>query len=608
MDRINLEGMKGYITFLLLLIMTGNLVSGQAIIKNKNQIKGMENMPQESVFVHFNSSFLLAGEYLYYKVYCLNTKTTRLSDFSKIAYVELVGKEKKPIFKQKIILRNGMGNGDFFIPVTVPSGNYKIIAYTNWMRNRTENIFFQNDISIINPYQKHQLPVQDKKFNHIESIGIKAKIDKALVETNINKIQTNKTLLNLTLEVEKYTKRSKVSINLKGSDLNDIPTGNYSVSVRKKSGIPEPIKLATLNFVEKPKLNEAGYTHYNGSNIFLPELRGELLSGRVIALNDSVAIKNIPVAFSIPGDYYFFEIAHTNELGEFYINIDNYYSGDKAVVEVLGNNRQTYNVELNAHSTLDYSNLKFKNFNLFPSMRDEILQRSIHNQIESAYFEFKPDSIAPEIPVQLFDNKKVLNYNLDDFTRFTTVRETILEIIKNVYINKIDKEIAIIKIQGYNFDTNTGILPLVFVDGIVIQNHSLILDYDARNIEEISVIRDQFVFGSETFQGVIQFKTKNGFYDQLQNETNVLVTTIFKPQTNKNYYTQRYDEPIYKEIRTHIPDDRLQLLWFPNLNLIEMETTITFFTSDVAGTFQINIEGFSKTGIPVSMQHSFYVE
>ena len=73
------------------------------------------NISQERIFVHQNTSFLITGEYLYYKVYCLNNETNGLSNFSKIAYIELINSDRNTIFKHKIILKNGVGNGDYFI-------------------------------------------------------------------------------------------------------------------------------------------------------------------------------------------------------------------------------------------------------------------------------------------------------------------------------------------------------------------------------------------------------------------------------------------------------------------------------------------------------------
>src|SRR5690606_37366922 len=106
---------------------------GQVPLKSLSEAKGFNNIPQETVFVHFNASFLFAGEYLYYKVYCMDKSTRNLSGISKIAYVELLGEGGTRVFAQKIRLEKGEGEGDFFIPVTVPSGNYKLVAYTQWM-------------------------------------------------------------------------------------------------------------------------------------------------------------------------------------------------------------------------------------------------------------------------------------------------------------------------------------------------------------------------------------------------------------------------------------------------------------------------------------------
>jgi hypothetical protein len=133
---------------------------GQHRIKNLADLNGYNAIPKETVYIHHNDSFLLAGEYLYYKLYCLNAENNRPSDVSKIAYVELVGKDKQPIFKHKIKLRSGLGQGDFFIPTTIPSGNYKLIGYTQWMRNIGQKHFFISDITIVNPYRELQTPIQ----------------------------------------------------------------------------------------------------------------------------------------------------------------------------------------------------------------------------------------------------------------------------------------------------------------------------------------------------------------------------------------------------------------------------------------------------------------
>ena len=64
--------------------------------------EGKNTFPQEKIFLHYNSSFFLLGESIYYKVYCLNAQNNSVSDLSKIAYVELVDQKRNVIFKHKI--------------------------------------------------------------------------------------------------------------------------------------------------------------------------------------------------------------------------------------------------------------------------------------------------------------------------------------------------------------------------------------------------------------------------------------------------------------------------------------------------------------------------
>ncbi len=50
----------------------------------------------------------------------------------------------------KTALEKGSGDGSFFLPATLATGNYTIRAYTNWMKNYGANYFFEKKITIIN--------------------------------------------------------------------------------------------------------------------------------------------------------------------------------------------------------------------------------------------------------------------------------------------------------------------------------------------------------------------------------------------------------------------------------------------------------------------------
>ena len=90
---------------------------------------------QEKLFVHTDKNFYLAGEILWFKIYNVDAAFNQPLDLSKVAYVEILDQNNKPQLQAKISMKNGNGNGSFYLPVNINSGKYKLIAYTNWIKN-----------------------------------------------------------------------------------------------------------------------------------------------------------------------------------------------------------------------------------------------------------------------------------------------------------------------------------------------------------------------------------------------------------------------------------------------------------------------------------------
>lgn len=117
---------------------------------------------QEEVYLQVNSQFLITGETLYFSAFANSQATGQPSHLSKILYVELIGKDEKPIFQQKIKLENGRGYGDFFLSSLIPSGNYQLLAYTRWMKNFKQ--YFHTSVVVINPFEPYEQPGKSKKL------------------------------------------------------------------------------------------------------------------------------------------------------------------------------------------------------------------------------------------------------------------------------------------------------------------------------------------------------------------------------------------------------------------------------------------------------------
>ena len=109
-----------------------------------------QNNPREKIYVHTDKTFYVPGEIIWFKTYVVDGRFHKPIDLSKVAYVELLDKNNTPVLQAKIVLQKGSGKGSFLIPVSVTSGNFRLRAYTHWMRNSDAGFFFEKSVTVIN--------------------------------------------------------------------------------------------------------------------------------------------------------------------------------------------------------------------------------------------------------------------------------------------------------------------------------------------------------------------------------------------------------------------------------------------------------------------------
>lgn len=111
-----------------------------------------DGYPIEKVYVHINKPFFTTGEDIWFKIYLVDGKTHRLSTLSEIVYVELIEPNGKIVQKKTFKLTDGTAPGDFNLQMQGGKGIYVIRAYTNYMRNFDDSIFFEKKIFIDGAY------------------------------------------------------------------------------------------------------------------------------------------------------------------------------------------------------------------------------------------------------------------------------------------------------------------------------------------------------------------------------------------------------------------------------------------------------------------------
>jgi hypothetical protein len=556
--------------FILMVLVSTTIAKAQ----NTNP-KSLENIPVfvgETVFIHASSANLLPGETLQYKLYCLDPENKSPSAVSKIAYVELIGNDLNSISTQKLYLENGAAQGEFFMPTSLKSGNYKLIGYTKHMMNASRANFFSLDISVVNPFQ----PFEGK------TDSLQPKNNKQNHSTGLISLSTNK---------KTYSVREKIELNVNAS--GKLPRGNYSVSVRKSDGLPAFQNIRAEQW-------QGAFTMPQTKALELPELRGEILSGKIISKSSGKNINDKFIALSMPGPSFVFKIVQTDRSGKFYFLLDKTPDNAETVIQVMEADRENYAIILDEDIKPDLSALSFSTLTLNPKTKEEIEQRSIASQIENAYYDRKKDSVALSAVSAPFFHPLEKDYVLDDYTRFPTLKETIVEVLKELYFTR-ENDDDVIHVRNMTMSNEIYGLPLILVDGLLIQDVNELFDYGMRYVYKVSVINDPYIYGPKTFGGIVNFTTKLQDFKSKSKGDFIKKITFERPLPAKRYFQPDYSV----STNSKIPDYRYQLLWMPNTNENE---TISFYASDLTGTFEIIVEGFTDRGIPVSATDFFEVK
>lgn len=541
----------------------------------------------ETVFIHTNATTLVSGETLLYKIYCLKSTDKTPSNISKVAYVELVDDTKKSVFKTKISLENASGQGDYFIPTTLKTGSYKLIGYTNWMLNKPLNESFQLNINIVNPY----------------------KVDEKTVAANIlangSTSDENLTNENIALKLNKktFSNREFVDLKIQSSNAN-LTDGTYSLSVRKLDNIPAQSQISAVKFAANPSYPIVLDLQKQDQKIILPELRGEIISGKITAKNNSDKVDNISVGLSIQGKSFAFEVVKTDQNGNFIFNVNKIFYTSNIVIQIIDEKANNYDVAVNNSPEIDYSQISFeKDSKLSYTFKESLLERSISSQVENAYYHKKVDNVEKAPASESFYYPIAKEYILDDFTRFKTLKETITEVAVEIYSKQKDDKF-------YLHVNDPSIFPqlpepaLVLVDGLYIENQNDLQNYNMKNVYKIELIVGRYYVGSKSFNGLISFTTFDRDFKSTQTGSFIAKPTVLRPQPKKIYNKVKYENTTDNQ---RIPDFRNQLLWNPDVQL-NNDSETSFYTSDLSGTFEIRLEGFTKNGIPVSVKENLEVQ
>jgi hypothetical protein len=548
------------------------LITGLAIgLKSLHAQTGNNIFDNEKIYLITDRDFYCVDEKILFKAFDLELSKPACEDWSHILYIDLLTPDGRLLVSEKFMLENNKTAGALQIPANVLSGNYYLRANTKWMRNQSPYSFFYKKIKIINPYS-------------IELLSCKTVPDSSMLITK--QFKKDERFLKLSISSDSIPVNSNFQLKIYSSDTDSF-RNDLSVSFIRK-GCNRSDELILFNPVDKK--SEIKY---------IPETRGVTISGRIVSRRDSLPVpfamvwitlleKN-PVSYEVMADStgnFNFNLGENSGRHELFIQA--FVSKETVSPIILVDNDFAY-------TTL---NLPFETFDIDNNEKDLAEDVIINSQLNHIYKNKESaDSSSFAFNHYFYGNPDEIIY-LEKYIEMPLIEDYIRELLPNVHIKR-ETSKTIFKISGQQ--TEMDIFdPLVMIDLIKIENANLILDLSPKVIDHIEVIYKPYVYGENTYGGILHFISKKGDISKLKfpEESMFLDYKLISPAAGNNQ----------NSLSPHVPVVGNCLYWNPSFRIQKgQDNIINLNTGSEPGNYEIVIEGLDLNFQPFILRKDITV-
>lgn len=530
---------------------------------------------QETVYLQTDRTTYITGESVFYKLYVLDAVTKKRSDISKIGYIELRAPKSEPALKIRVKVDAGIASGSILLPDTLPSGIYQFVAFTSLMKNFGEQHFFHKQIVIANRFDK-ELDFKNIKSNSKDSSLCHGADSSHWIKT----------------DKQVYGPREKVIFSLGKTNSK----ANVAVSV-----FDDP-QIATENksMVETLKGLSYSPTDKPFSTDYLPESRAKIVRGRVIDSATQKYVQAATVLLSCPDTVANLKYATTNANGMFQMSLSDYYNGKELFFTIKDMpDDQKWKIEIE------------DNFILSDKWEPELYSdngpsKEYITKSQDFVYINKSYKLDNNINEELLSENKLICPLLyrctvnpiypSDFVSLKDFPEISVEILPKVRISKHNGKYhaRIVNSEVSLYDDKE---PVIFLDGVYIDDINKIIDLGSERIKKIEVIESERAFGDLVFYGIISIISKTNEIISTVPASNSLRIKNDKINIGKSFVSVNPNSIKDK----NIPYFKQLLYWNPDIELKERSTTdFEFFTSDNTANYIIKVEGIAEDGTPIS--------
>lgn len=357
-----------------------------------------------------------------------------------------------------------------------------------------------------------------------------------------------------------------------------------------------------------------GWRRFNWSNVLLdnqtfnyvPEHRGHIIRARVNHPMDSSAA-GILTYLSSPGSTIRLYGSKSNIQKETRYELKGFYGHRKIILQPAPKHN-SYEIEILNPFSATYTTEESGPAELLPNSHREFILRSIAMQVQDIFYYDTTVNRPIKAPADSlpFYGKANKIYYLDNFTRFPVMEEVMREYVSEVFVRKRKDKFHFVMINSSTGTSFNG-EPLVLVDGLPIFDMNKVMALDPLTIKTLEVLNRKYYHGASTFHGILSYTTYSHDLSGFELEPSSVSVDYEGLQLKREFYSPLYETT--NERNNTMPDQRYLLFWKPDISTdTNGHHKLEFYTSDVAGTFIVVIEGITKDGHAGSQIQTFSVK
>jgi len=339
------------------------------------------------------------------------------------------------------------------------------------------------------------------------------------------------------------------------------------------------------------------------------EKEDHFLPGKIISDVNTSPDQTESVLLCIPGREAEFQYTKTDKGGNFTfsIKIDDVYKDLIIMPDIIGEKKK---VILESPFSGSYLKTEMRVYSPqeFPSLH--LKEMGVNYQVRKIYGDTaygKPlnRKFSQSNPVRFY-GKPDIELKMEDYVILPRMEEVFFELIPRVSLRKRNSVYTIFIADRIN-ENRYELTPALFLDGVKINEASIIAELDPLTVDRIDVIKEKYVTGTYFFPGIVNVITKAADFSAIP-----LPDYMVRVPYRAVDPVEEFVAPDYSSIENRNkpnPDFRNTLYWNPALNPDkDGKIAAEFWTSDFSSGYEIIIQGVTSDGRIISCKKSFRIE